>query len=127
MEKAFYPYSNKDGSETGFIWLCPGCGTYHGIPVSGPKAWKWDGNAEAPTFAPSVRDRWDCWDQLYDAITGEDGHISVKITDELRQKYPSKPMVCHFFIRAGYAEFCGDCTHPNAGKRLKVEPDEDRG
>lgn len=116
--QAFWRYSNKNG-ETGFGWLCPGCGTNHAVPVTGPRAWRWDGNEETPTFRPSVRVSFTDCEALY-AAAG-DGPI----TDELRARHPPKPMICHFFIRSGIAHFCGDCTHEHAGKVLPVEPDGD--
>lgn len=90
---AFRRYSAKTG-EKGFNWDCPGCGRMHSIPTEGhPRVnWEWDGDAVAPTFAPSVRVRFGQGDQ------------------------------CHFFIRDGVAEFCGDCTHEYSGHKLPVVP-----
>jgi len=45
------------GGEGGRLsFWCPGCGEPHAIQVwagPGPR-WGWDGNAERPTFTPSV-------------------------------------------------------------------------
>ena len=100
MTKAFVPYRAPKGTERGYLWLCPGCGDYHSVSVEGHPTlnWKFDGNEDKPTFSPSVRVR-----------GGGDPNYC-----------------CHFFIRAGVAEFCGDCSHANAGKKLPVLPDEDR-
>lgn len=103
---AFRPYiSNTPNAKTGqkehgFSWLCPGCGENHYIPTSGHSVtnWAWDGDEEKPTFSPSVRVR--------------HGHEPQE--------------TCHFFVKAGIAEFCGDCTHEHAGKKLPVLPDPDR-
>ena len=103
--KAFQPYSSKSTTEHGFTWLCPGCGEMHSVPIGGhPRTnWKWNGDLEKPTFSPSVRVRW-----------SNDGDH-----DRLAN-------ICHFFIRAGVADFCGDCTHEHAGKKLEVVSDPER-
>ncbi len=40
------------------IW-CPACAEFHPFFINNPsplgKQWKWNGNAESPTFTPSVR------------------------------------------------------------------------
>lgn len=78
------------------MWLCPGCGEYHHVPTEGHEAkWKWDGDMDAPTLSPSVR-------------------VQAK----------HRGYCCHFFIRKGVAEFCGDCSHEHAGKKMPVLPDE---
>jgi len=32
----------------------------------------------------------------------------------------NKTMKCHFFIRDGYIEYCSDCKHELAGKKVKL-------
>jgi hypothetical protein len=99
--KAFITYSNPNNTEKGIMWLCPGCGEYHSVPTEGHQAsWKFDGNMDKPTLSPSVR---------------------------VRGGSSSPDYCCHFFIRKGIAEFCGDCSHDNAGKKMEVLPDETRG
>jgi len=69
---------------------CPGCEQTHVIAVVQPfrngARWTFDGNAEAPTFSPSI-------------------NIG-----------PGTPLQCHYFIRAGQIDFCGDSRHALAGK-----------
>ena len=44
-----------DGTISGLIFVCPcGCGIVQHLPVSGNKAWKWDGDEVNPTLHPSV-------------------------------------------------------------------------
>lgn len=75
---------------------CPGCGMMHQIAVETPfrngARWTWDGNAAAPTFGPSIN------------IT-----LAYAVADR-----PAKR--CHYFIRSGRIEFCGDSTHSLAGQ-----------
>lgn len=84
-----------DGGQ--IFFECPGCDMPHGIPVgpgSGPR-WEWDGNADAPSFSPSIKVDYD-W--------GPD-----------KQK-----VVCHFFVKSGEIQFLNDCTHDLAGKTIKM-------
>nr|WP_279380949.1 DUF6527 family protein [Acetobacter sacchari] len=78
-----------------FTW-CPGCQMIHpinvtGCPQDGPK-WSFDGNAQAPTFGPSVK------------------------VDLGR----NPGATCHYFVRAGQIQFCGDSTHALAGKTVPL-------
>lgn len=75
---------------------CPGCQLMHQVAVEqafgNGAQWSWDGNADAPTFSPSV-------------------HIRLGYGD------PGRPArVCHYFIRGGRIEFCPDSTHALAGQ-----------
>lgn len=74
---------------------CPGCRMMHQIAVDQPfrngARWNFDGNAEAPTFSPSIN----C--------------------------SPNSPAhQCHYFIRAGRIEFCSDCHHALAGQTVDL-------
>lgn len=94
-------YEGQDGSvRVLHEHFCPGCRWMHQIAVDQPfpngARWSFDGNADAPTFAPSV-------------------HIRLGFGD------PGKPpRVCHYFIRAGRIEFCGDSTHGLAGQTVDL-------
>lgn len=76
---------------------CPGCNGAHGIQFGeGPSPrWVWNGNAEKPTFTPSV---------LVRRNFGEDQH----------------PEVCHSFVIDGQIQFLGDCTHALAGQTVPI-------
>jgi hypothetical protein len=83
------------------IWLCEGCGDYHVIAVSGSfpdgrPVWTWNGSLTAPTLSPSLLVRW---------------------------TYKDEPRVCHSFVRDGVVEFLGDCTHPLAGQKVPMKPE----
>lgn len=73
---------------------CPGCEAVHQIAVEQPfrngARWSWDGDAVAPTFSPS---------------------INVGAGTKLQ---------CHYFIRAGRIEFCGDSHHVLAGQTVPL-------
>lgn len=69
---------------------CPGCDGPHMVRV-GPGGWTWDGNAERPTFSPSLLTR-----------GGESG------------------ATCHLFVRDGQIQFLGDCTHALAGQTVPM-------
>ena len=81
------------------MW-CPGCRCDHNIPLKefgakGRPIWKWDGDKEKPTFAPSI------------LVTWTDG--------EGRKKRR-----CHSFIRKGQWQFLKDCTHELAGQTVDM-------
>lgn len=83
------------------LWFdCPGCKFPHRIPVSreGGRSdcWDWNGSLEKPTTNPSVKATW---------THGE---------ERVHQ-------CCHFFLRDGVIEFCGDCTHELKGKKVPMK------
>jgi hypothetical protein len=80
---------------------CPGCGHPHVLPVTGPKAWGFNGSFEKPTFTPSILVRWIDWD---------DGHEPRNI----------RHVTCHSFVTDGRIQFLGDCTHKLAGQTVDM-------
>lgn len=48
--------ARENGDITSMLFLCPACGSLHGIPVMpfGNPGWGWDGNKESPTLTPSI-------------------------------------------------------------------------
>ena len=91
-----------DTGEVRWAFLCPGCGIDHALHVSGGKPgspkWEFNNDPNYPTFTPSV-------------------HVHYT-----RTGFPDE--VCHSFVRAGYIEFLGDCTHELAGHTVEL-PDLD--
>lgn len=92
------------------MFLCPACGKlkdqgnrahpYHLLPVvrrgETPvvnPSWDWNGDLVKPTLSPSIRAVGVCY-----------------------------PGDCHFFMRDGYLEFCGDSGHDMKGQKVKMEP-----
>lgn len=85
-------------NENGFaVIFCPGCNEQHHINVSYPGhvQWKFNQDFEKPTFSPSVKITWP---------SGEE----------------RKANCCHFHIKAGRIEYCGDCTHSLRGQKLEL-------
>ena len=92
-------------AENGYVnFKCQGCGLHHYIPIRpnpedrGGKhpVWGFNGSLDSPTLSPSIR-------------------VQCKTGDE------QKPLCCHFFIKEGNQEFCGDCTHELAGKTAPLK------
>lgn len=78
-------------------FYCIACDNLHAPRVTGDgPLWTWNGDAESPTIAPSVRVRWDEGEQRIQKC-------------------------CHFFVREGRIEFCGDCTHALAGQTIEMQ------
>jgi len=86
----------------GYGHLCPGCSQVHFIAVEkelpNGAQWTFDGNIEAPTFGPSIK-------------------VTVPIG---ARRQNERPLVCHYFLKAGQIEFCGDSTHELAGKTVPL-------
>jgi len=98
-----------------YIFDCPGCGQYHGFTDS----WKFNGNLELPTVSPSILVRWteftDEGKRQYDMDmkSGVDSDFA---------NYPTKDMVCHFFIQNGRIQYLLDCTHELKGQTVDMLP-----
>jgi hypothetical protein len=67
------------------------------------KTWNFNGDFNAPTLHPSV---------LVTMTRPRDPSVSKKI--------------CHSFIKDGFIQFLGDCTHELAGKTVKLPEVEDQ-
>lgn len=95
------PLNNQDGELAGYITgKCPGCGVNHflrTVPLEGYACWKFNGDVENPTFAPSFLE----W-------TGGDW---------TRQGATHR---CHFFLRDGKLIFQSDCLHDLAGQTVEA-------
>lgn len=112
----------RDSVGNGLSFFCPGCKHAHRIQHGegpGPR-WGWNGNAEKPTFTPSVlvrgiRDDMDEATQAaYDALGPS--QIRGAIDD------PRFRSVCHTFVTDGRIQFLGDCTHSLAGQTVDMSP-----
>lgn len=87
--------------ENGYLqYKCPACGS-HAIPVQATdKNWQWNGDLEKPTISPSVK-------HFYPGSSYDE--------------HPNLPkFICHYLIRDGNIEFCGDCTHDKSGQTFPL-------
>lgn len=75
---------SADTENERIYYMCPGCKHLHNVC---PKRWNWNSSLESPTFSPSVR-------HFYHHPT-----TNQEVT------------VCHYFIKDGNIQFCGDCEH----------------
>lgn len=85
----------------GYSHWCPGCEERHFIAVDAPlrngAQWSFDGNHENPSFSPSVR---------------------IHVPDDGDERVT--PEWCHYFIKRGQIEYCGDSTHEFAGRTIPL-------
>lgn len=89
----------------GLMFWCPGCDGAHAVWTGegpGPR-WTWNGDADRPTFSPSV----------LVTYNGPDAGVGG-----------APPAVCHFFVTDGRIAFCGDSTHALSGQTVDI-PDFD--
>jgi hypothetical protein len=95
----------RNGSDNGLTWWCPGCNQAHQIRHGegpGPR-WGWNGNAEAPTFTPSVLVRYPA---------------NPDAAEEFKEWRSER--VCHSFVVEGQMQFLGDCTHALANQTVPI-------
>jgi hypothetical protein len=97
-------YYGFEGQATHAHW-CPACKEMHDYAVEQPfhngARWSFNGDGDSPTFAPSM-------------------NISVGPFRDGTVKR------CHYFVRAGRIEYCGDSTHALSGQTVELPdvPDE---
>ena len=105
----------RDLAGDGLAYWCQGCEKRHVVWIDAPDrpCWTWNGNAERPTFAPSVLVRWT-------------EHMPP-VTPENLEEWKVNPWsqtdidhICHTFITDGRVQFLGDCTHRLAGQTLEL-------
>jgi hypothetical protein len=109
-----------EGARVAF-W-CPGCDEAHHItvgPAHNPGVnWGYDGNAERPTFTPSILVRSGHY------VPGHEDQCWCKFNAELVAKgeEPSgfECSVCHSFVTSGRIQFLSDCTHALAGQTVDL-------
>ena len=104
------------------MFWCPGCDEAHQVGVGdgeGPR-WGYNGNADAPTFTPSVLVRSGHF------VPGQEGKSCwcKYNADHPDKPAPFKCSVCHSFVTDGRIQFLGDCTHHLAGQTVDL-PDFD--
>jgi len=91
----------------GYAHWCPGCEEMHVLPDS----WKFDGNLESPSFAPSFK---------HEGIQRvfSDGNWTGEWKRDAKGN--TIPFICHYVLTAGQLNFQGDCTHSLAGKKVPL-------
>jgi len=94
---------------------CPGCNEIHGVQhgAGAPPRWGWNGDADKPTFTPSVLVRSNRWDP---PVTADN------LGEWERSPWPQSQVVriCHSFVVDGRIQFLGDCTHALAGQTVDL-------
>ncbi len=118
------------GAEGGaLLFRCQGCGVPHRVWVGegpGPR-WSWNGDADQPTFTPSVLVTWSEPANLHNHEAMQRDLADARRRREAGEhgaKVPQAAKVCHSFITGGRIQFLGDCTHSLAGSTVEL-PDWD--
>jgi hypothetical protein len=109
----------RSTEDNGLMFWCPGCNDAHRIQHgdgTGPR-WGWNGNAEMPTFTPSVLVRTGHY------VPGHEHKETCWCT--YNAEHPGDPApflcaVCHSFVTDGQIQFLGDCTHALAGQTVPL-------
>lgn len=115
----------RNAVDGGLMFWCPGCKHAHQIKTGngpGPR-WGWNGNAEKPTFTPSVlvtgRDFTEKGEAEYEAWIDAG---SPRLEGGKLHQFESADTVCHTFVTDGRIQFLGDCTHALAGQTVDLPP-----
>lgn len=108
---------NLAGGGLGFF--CPGCREMHVVWTgegTGPR-WGWNGNAEKPTFTPSVLVTGHTFTEAGEAAF--DAWHAAGCPKPAPQ-FESQDVCCHTFVTDGRIQCLGDCTHELAGQTVDM-------
>lgn len=101
----------KKEQEGVYAFFCIGCGEKHVYYTQEAKqniSWQYNGNPDAPTFTPSLLNRW--------------GKHANPEWEEPEGEAPEHGWsgTCHLFITNGQIIYCGDSTHALAGQTVDM-------
>ena len=105
----------------GIHFWCPGCNAAHRIQVGdgpGPR-WNWNGDAENPTFTPSVLVRSGHYASHHNPEDLEGCWCSYS-RDHPDEEQAYTCGICHSFVTEGRIQFLGDCTHALANQTVDL-------
>lgn len=101
------------------MFWCPGCDGAHQVRIEGDGSprWSWNGDAEKPTFYPSI---------LCTSHTWKPEVTPENMAEFKRNPWPQTKAdeICHSFVVDGEIRFLPDCTHHLAGQTADL-PDFD--
>jgi hypothetical protein len=100
-------------------WWCPGCSMAHQVITEGHQAWEWNGDAEMPSFSPSVLVRWSSLSHEAEKKNADFKAKHGRWMTEAELPY-DRHYTCHSFVRNGQMEFLGDCSHDLAGQTVPI-------
>lgn len=107
----------REAEGSGLLFWCPGCDGAHGIR-HGEGGWGWNGNAEKPTFSPSILVKTTRFTQNGQADF--DAWHAAGHPVRNGAPFESAPVVCHSFVTDGRIQFLSDCTHELAGQTVDL-------
>lgn len=96
-------WKNRGNGDEGLTFFCPGCNKPHTIKTIGDGSWGWNGNADRPTFTPSVLATWPA---------------NPDASEEFKEWRTERR--CHSFVTDGLIQFLGDSTHELAGQTVEL-------
>jgi hypothetical protein len=117
----------RNGADNALIWWCPGCDGPHKIHTgegAGPR-WGYNGNAEKPTFTPSVLVTWTepANRHNHEAMQRDLAEAQRRReAGEQNVRVPQANKVCHSFVVDGQMQMLSDCTHALAGQTVPIPP-----
>jgi hypothetical protein len=109
---------DADGRQHLHFW-CPGCNEVHGV-VIGENGWTWNGDAEKPTFQPSVLVTSGHYSPGFPHGGPPDCACNYQERFPDRGPWPWPCSRCHSFVAEGQIQFLGDCTHELANQTVPL-------
>jgi hypothetical protein len=103
LSRKLRKWGNPANGDEGLTYWCQGCQMSHSIKTRGAGSWGWNGNAERPTFTPSVLVTWPA---------------NPDASEEFKEWRTERR--CHTFITDGRVQFLQDCTHELVGQTLDL-------
>jgi hypothetical protein len=122
--------ANYGNGVIGISFWCPGCKERHTVPVNVPPghvgaSWTFNGDWDRPTLSPSLL--------LRSGHYANTPPVPGNCYCDYAERHPDQPPMpkgwtcstCHFFLRDGKLEYCGDSTHALAGQTVDLPDLED--
>lgn len=103
LSKKLRNWRDPASDAEGLHFWCPGCNQAHAIRTKGPSVWGWNGDADRPTFTPSVLVTW----------------LAVPDANEEFKEWRTERR-CHSFVNDGRIMFLDDSTHELAGQEVDL-------
>jgi hypothetical protein len=105
----------RDEGNGTYSFECPGCKGRHvvnTVPKNGLH-WDFNGSLDSPTFSPSVKAMWGKY--------ADKNWKAPKNWDPSKTGFYDPSGQCHFFVKEGKIQFCGDSTHELKNQTVDME------
>ena len=106
--------------DTRLAFYCPGCNTFHVVPVGFVEepSWQFNGDLVHPTFYPAI-------ETTHFVMSAKGKEDYVKWTEAgcplwEDRMFDGSTVRCHFYVTLGFIEYLADSTHALAGQTVRM-------